>query len=122
MRVLVDRGVVTQIEGSASMPTVALPSMRPSPAAETAPPLYAATVPAPVPATEPRRLGIGFAVVAALLCGVLGLVVTPVLLGPAAIVGGFAGEHLGRSGTRKLGPAAILAVTVAGLVAAIVLL
>lgn len=108
---------MTQIEQTTSTPTVSLPRPRPTP--EVVPPPQIA--PGPVPADGRRRLGTAFAVVAALVCGVLGLVVTPVLLGPAAIIGGFAGEHLGRSGTRKLVPASILAVTVAALVAAGVL-
>ncbi|MBN9103307.1 MAG: hypothetical protein J0I49_35220 [Pseudonocardia sp.] len=106
---------MTQIEQAASASTVSLPSMRPAPTAEVAPP-------APAAVEAPRSTGIAFAVVAALVCGALGLIVTPVLLGPAAIVGGFAGEHLGRTGTRKLVPAAILALTVTALLAAIILL
>ena len=74
---------MTPIEQAASTPTVALPSMRPTPQAGVARPLPAA---GPAPATTPHRLGTASAVVAALVCGVLGLVVTPVLLGPAAIL------------------------------------
>ena len=108
---------MTPIEQAATTPTVSVPSMRPSSPAEVAPPLFAATA----PATEPRHRGTALAVVAALVCGALGFVVGPVVLGPAAIIGGFAGEHLGRRGTRKLVPAAILAVTLAALVTALVI-
>lgn len=106
---------MNRIEQAASASTVSLPTMRPRPLAGAASP------PPAVPTPARRRTGTAFAAVAALACGVLGLLVTPVLLGPAAIVGGFAGEHLAREGSRRPVAAAVLALTVAALVAALVL-
>jgi hypothetical protein len=90
-------------------PPAHVPAMRLSPLSEVVFP------PAPAPAS-PRR-GSAVAVVAAVVCGVLGLLVAPVLLGPAAIVGGFAGEH---AGTRRIGGIAVLTGTVGVLVAVLV--
>jgi len=116
---------MTQTEQPAPTPTVFVPAMRPSPLAELASQPGADAVPEPgaaEPAAGLPRSGTAFAVVAALVCGVLGFLGTPVLLGPAAVVGAFAGERLGRSGTRNAAPAAVLVLTVAALVAALVLL
>jgi hypothetical protein len=47
--------------------------------------------------------------------------VAPVLLGPAAIVGGFAGEHVNRSGVRKAGAVAVLVAVACALVGVLAL-
>ncbi len=99
-------------EQVAAAPPVQVPAMRPGPRRETA--VRAAPVP-------PSRRGLPVALTAGTLCGVLGLLVAPVLLGPAALAGGFAGEHLGRHGTRKAGAAAAL-VAVAGALATVLAL
>ncbi len=70
---------------------------------------------------RPARRGLTLAVTYGVVCGLLGLLVAPVLLGPAAVVGGFAGEHVGRSGTRQAGAIALLIAVVGALGAVLVL-
>ena len=111
-------------------PPAQVPAMRPSPTAEAAdppapgPPAPDPSVPArpvPVRPVPTARRGLPVALIYGVLCGVLGLLVAPVLLGPAAIVGGFAGEHVGRRGVRKAGAAAALVAVIGALVAVLVL-
>lgn len=58
-----------------------------------------------MPAPEPPA---NIAAIIAVVSGLLGLVVLPILFGPAALIAGFVGEHLARNGGRKLGRVAIL--------------
>ena len=80
-----------------------------------------AAPPAPARPVPTSRRGLPVVLIYGVLCGVLGLLVAPVLLGPAAIVGGFAGEQVGRSGVRKAGAVAALVAVVGALVAVLAL-
>ena len=88
--------------------------MRPRPLAEMTFPAAVTHLPAP-----PRR-GLAVAVACAAVCGALGLLVAPVLLGPAAVAGGFAGEHAGRGDTRTPGAIAVV-IALAGALTAVLL-
>ena len=98
-------------EQAIATPPAHVPSMRPSPHAEVISP----------GATPPRRSGRPLTLAFGALCGVLGLLVAPVLLGPAAIAGGFAGELVGSRDARGAGAVAVLVAVVGGLVTALAL-
>lgn len=100
---------MTPIEQAAATPTVFVPAQRPAPQGAVAP------LRPVVPVGTPPHRRLMATVLAALVCGALGLLVAPVLLGPAAIVGGLTGEHIARRGTSKAGAAAVLTLTIAAL-------
>lgn len=50
------------------------------------------------------------AAIVSVVCGVLGLLLLPIVFGPAALIAGFVGEHQGRRGGRKLVRLALLGI------------